>query len=500
MCKQFILALDQGTTSSRAIVFDKKGEIVGMAQEEFKQIYPKPGWVEHNPLDILSSQMASLFGAITGAGLNIRDIEAIGITNQRETTIVWDRKTGKPIYNAIVWQCRRTEEYIKGLLKDESLDEKVYSKTGLRLDPYFSASKIKWILDNVEGAKEKALNGELCFGTVDTYLLWHLTGGEVFATDYTNASRTLLFNIHTLKWDDELLELFDIPKSMLPEVYSSSHMFGKTRIDQIGAVIPITGIVGDQQGSLFGQLCVNKGDIKNTFGTGCFMLMNTGDCAIKSKHGLVTTLGASLEGKRPDYVLEGSVFIGGAAVQWLRDELRFVKDAAKTEEYSIKVKDTGGVYVVPAFTGLGAPYWDGDARGIITGITRGTSKEHLIRATLEGIAYQVYDVLKAMENDLDIDIKSLCVDGGACKNNFLMQFEADILKAEVKRPKVVEVTALGAAYLAGLQTGYWKDLNEIIENKEIEKSFMPTMPDEVRCAKLKGWHKAVKLALIHDED
>ncbi len=500
MCKQYILALDQGTTSSRAIVFDKKGEIVGMAQEEFKQIYPKPGWVEHNPLDILSSQMASLFGAITGAGLNIRDIEAIGITNQRETTIVWDRKTGKPIYNAIVWQCRRTEEYIKGLLKDESLDEKVYSKTGLRLDPYFSASKIKWILDNVKGAKEKALNGELCFGTVDTYLLWHLTGGEVFATDYTNASRTLLFNIHTLKWDDELLELFDIPKSMLPEVYSSSHMFGKTRIDQIGAVIPITGIVGDQQGSLFGQLCVNKGDIKNTFGTGCFMLMNTGDCAIKSKHGLVTTLGASLEGKRPDYVLEGSVFIGGAAVQWLRDELRFVKDAAKTEEYSIKVKDTGGVYVVPAFTGLGAPYWDGDARGIITGITRGTSKEHLIRATLEGIAYQVYDVLKAMENDLDIDIKSLCVDGGACKNNFLMQFEADILKAEVKRPKVVEVTALGAAYLAGLQTGYWKDLNEIIENKEIEKSFMPTMPDEVRCAKLKGWHKAVKLALIHDED
>ncbi len=500
MCKQYILALDQGTTSSRAIVFDKKGEIVGMAQEEFKQIYPKPGWVEHNPLDILSSQMASLFGAITGAGLNIRDIEAIGITNQRETTIVWDRKTGKPIYNAIVWQCRRTEEYIKGLLKDESLDEKVYSKTGLRLDPYFSASKIKWILDNVKGAKEKALNGELCFGTVDTYLLWHLTGGEVFATDYTNASRTLLFNIHTLKWDDELLELFDIPKSMLPEVYSSSHMFGKTRIDQIGAVIPITGIVGDQQGSLFGQLCVNKGDIKNTFGTGCFMLMNTGNCAIKSKHGLVTTLGASLEGKRPDYVLEGSVFIGGAAVQWLRDELRFVKDAAKTEEYSIKVKDTGGVYVVPAFTGLGAPYWDGDARGIITGITRGTSKEHLIRATLEGIAYQVYDVLKAMENDLDIDIKSLCVDGGACKNNFLMQFEADILKAEVKRPKVVEVTALGAAYLAGLQTGYWKDLNEIIENKEIEKSFMPTMPDEVRCAKLKGWHKAVKLALIHDED
>ena len=498
--KKYILALDQGTTSSRAIVFDKSGEIVGMAQEEFKQIYPKPGWVEHNPLDILSSQMASLFGAVTGAGLNIRDIEAIGITNQRETTIVWDKSTGKPLYNAIVWQCRRTEDYIKELLKDESLDELVYEKTGLRLDPYFSASKIKWILDNVEGAKEKALKGELCFGTVDTYLLWHLTGGEVFATDYTNASRTLLFNIHTLKWDDDLLKLFDIPSSMLPNVYSSSHLFGKTRIDQIGAEIPITGIVGDQQGALFGQLCVNKGDIKNTFGTGCFMLMNTGDTPIKSKHGLVTTLGASLEGKRPDYVLEGSVFIGGAAVQWLRDELRFVKDAAKTEDYSIKVKDTGGVYVVPAFTGLGAPYWDGDARGIITGITRGTSKEHLIRATLEGIAYQVYDVLKAMENDLNIDIKSLCVDGGACKNSFLMQFEADILKAEVKRPKVIEVTALGAAYLAGLKTGYWKDIEEIKANKEIEKTFKPTMEDELRCYKLKGWHKAVRLALIHDEE
>ncbi len=500
MDKKYILALDQGTTSSRAIVFDKKGDIIGMAQEEFNQIYPHPGWVEHNPIEILSSQMASLFGAVTRAGISIKDIDSIGITNQRETTIVWDRETGKPIYNAIVWQCRRTEEYIKELLKDESLDEIVYAKTGLRLDPYFSASKIKWILDNVEGAKEKAKEGKLCFGTVDTYLLWHLTGGEVFATDYTNASRTLLFNIHTLKWDEDLLKLFDIPKEMLPNVYSSSHMFGKTKIDQIGAIIPITGIVGDQQGSLFGQLCVNKGDIKNTFGTGCFMLMNTGDCAIKSKHGLVTTLGASLEGEKPDYVLEGSVFIGGAAVKWLRDELRMIKDPSKTEDYSLKVKDTGGVYVVPAFTGLGAPYWDGDARGIITGITRGTTKEHLIRATMEGIAYQVYDVLKAMENDLNIDIKSLSVDGGACKNNFLMQFEADILKAEVRRPKVVEVTAIGAAYLAGLQTGYWKNLNEIIENKEIEKTFNPTMPDEIRCAKLKGWHKAVKLALIHDED
>lgn len=497
--EKYILALDQGTTSSRAIVFNKKGEIIGMAQEEFNQIYPKPGWVEHNPLEILSSQMASLFGAITRAGLSVKDIDSIGITNQRETTIIWDRETGKPIYNAIVWQCRRTEEYIKELLKNKELDDLVYEKTGLRLDPYFSASKIKWILDNVEGAKEKAKEGKLCFGTVDTYLLWHLTGGDVFATDYTNASRTLLFNIHTLKWDEELLKIFDIPASMLPEVHPSSFMFGKTKIDQVGAVIPITGIVGDQQGALFGQLCVNKGDIKNTFGTGCFMLMNTGDTPIKSKHGLVTTLGASLEGKKPDYVLEGSVFIGGAAVQWLRDELRFIKDSCKTEDYAKKVKDTGGVYVVPAFTGLGAPYWDGDARGIITGITRGTTKEHIIRATLEGIAYQVYDVLKAMENDLDIDIKSLCVDGGASKNNFLMQFEADILKAKVSRPKVVEVTALGAAYLAGLKTGYWKSIDEIKENKEIEKEFLPTMPDEMRCAKLDGWHKAVRLTLIHEE-
>ncbi len=419
--------------------------------------------------------------------------------NQKETTIVWDRSTGKPIYNAIVWQCRRTEEYIKELKKDKELDELVYSKTGLKLDPYFSASKIKWILDNVAGARQKAINGELCFGTVDTYLLWHLTGGEVFKTDYTNASRTLLFNIHDLCWDDDLLKLFDIPKSMLPTVHPSSHLYGYTQVDQLGASIPITGIVGDQQGSLFGQLCINKGDLKNTFGTGCFMMMNTGDCAIKSKHGLLTTLGASCENEKPCYVLEGSVFIGGAAVKWLRDELRFIKDPAQTEEYSNKVADTGGVYVVPAFTGLGAPYWDGEARGIITGITRGTKKEHIIRATMEGIAYQVYDVLKAMENDLSIDIKRLSVDGGACKNNFLMQFEADILKAKVIRPKVVEVTALGAAYLAGLKTGYWKSIDEIKENRIIEKEFMPTMKDEMRTEKIHGWHKAVRLTLVHED-
>lgn len=499
MAEKYILSLDQGTTSSRAIVFNHKGEIVGLAQQEFSQIYPKPGWVEHDPKEILSSEMSSAFAAIIRAGLSVRDIDSIGITNQRETTIIWEKATGKPIYNAIVWQCRRTEEYVKELLKDPKLDDKIYEKTGLRLDAYFSATKIRWILDNVEGAREKANNGELYFGTVDTYLLWHLTGGKVHATDYTNASRTLLFNIHTLSWDDELLELFGVPKSMLPEVYPSSHDFGKTDVNQIGAEIPITGIVGDQQSALFGQLCVNKGDIKNTFGTGCFMLMNTGDEAIRSKHGLLTTLAATLDGEDPQYVLEGSVFIGGAAVKWLRDELRIIKDPAETEEYCLKVPDTGGVFVVPAFTGMGAPYWDGDARGIITGITRGTSKEHLIRATLEGIAYQVYDVLKAMENDLGIDIRVLCVDGGASKNNFLMQFEADILKAEVKRPKVVEVTALGAAYLAGLKTGYFKSIDEIKKNKAIERNFFPEMDDEDRTVKIHAWHKAVRLALRHED-
>ena len=498
MNKKYILALDQGTTSSRAIVFDSKGEIKGMSQEEFTQIYPHLGWVEHDPLEILSTQMGSIFAAITRAGLSLNDIDSIGITNQRETTIIWDKETGKPIYNAIVWQCRRTEEYIKGLLKDKSLDDMVYEKTGLRLDPYFSASKIKWLLDNVEGARQKANEGKLCFGTIDTYLLWHLTDGEVFSTDYTNASRTLLFNIHELKWDKDLLKLFDIPECILPEVHPSSYLYGYTKQSKIGAEIPITGIVGDQQGALFGQLCVEKGDIKNTFGTGCFMLMNTGDTPLKSKHGLLTTLAASYGDKRPDYILEGSVFIGGAAVKWLRDELRFVKSRAQTEEYALKVEDTGGVYVVPAFTGLGAPYWDGEARGIIMGITRATSKEHIIRATLEGIAYQVYDVLKAMENDLNIDIKSLKVDGGACKNNFLMQFEADILNADVIRPRVVEVTALGAAYLAGLKTGYWKSIEDIKNNKEIEKTFKPSMDKELRKQKIHGWHQAVKLTLIHE--
>ena len=499
MKDKYILALDQGTTSSRAIVFDKMGNIKGMAQEEFGQIYPKPGWVEHEPKEILSSEVASVFSAIIRAGISIKDIETIGITNQRETTILWNKKTGKPVYNAIVWQCRRTDQYCKELLKNKDIDDMIYEKTGLRIDAYFCATKIRWILDNVEEARILLEEGNLCFGTVDTYLLWHLTGGKVFATDYTNASRTLLFNIHTLKWDDELLKLFDIPSSILPEVHPSGYLYGYTDVDLLGAKIPITGVVGDQQGALFGQLCVNKGDIKNTFGTGCFMLMNTGKEIIRSSHGLITTLGATLDGEKPDYVLEGSVFIGGAAIKWLRDELRLFKDLSETETYSLKIKDTDGVYVVPAFTGLGAPYWDGEAKGIIVGITRGTSKEHIIRATMEGIAYQVYDVLKAMENDLGIDIKELCVDGGASKNNFLMQFEADILAAMVKRPKVVEVTALGAAYLAGLTVGYWKNLDEIRNNKEIDKIFNPTMSKEERTKKIHGWHKAVRLTMIHED-
>ena len=499
MKEKYILALDQGTTSSRAIVFNRKGEILGMSQEEFAQIYPHPGWVEHEPKEILSTEMGSIFSAITRSGLSIKDISAIGITNQRETTILWNKITGKPVYNAIVWQCRRTDDYCKELLKDNNINELIYDKTGLRIDAYFCASKIKWILDNVKEAKELADKNELCFGTVDTYLLWNLTGKKVFATDYTNASRTLLFNIHTLKWDDELLNIFGIPKNILPDVYPSSHLYGYTDINQFGVEIPISGVVGDQQGALFGQLCVNKGDIKNTFGTGCFMLMNTGDEIIKSSHGLITTLGASLEGEKPNYVLEGSVFIGGAATKWLRDELGLISNYKDIEILCNKIEDTDGVYVVPAFTGLGAPYWDGEARGIVVGITRGTSKAHIVRATMEGIAYQVYDVLKAMENDLGIDIKTLNVDGGASMNNFLMQFEADILAATVKRPKVVEVTALGAAYLAGLNIGYWKDLNDIRNNKEIEKEFIPTMSKEERTRRIHNWHKAVRLCMIHEK-
>ena len=497
MEKKYILALDQGTTSSRAIVFNKHGEIMGSAQQEFPQIYPHTGWVEHDPIEILGSQVGVISEALIRAKTNADEIACIGITNQRETTIIWDKKTGIPIHNAIVWQCRRTAAYCDEL-KEKGYSDMIYEKTGLILDAYFSATKIKWILDNVPGARERAEKGELAFGTIDTYLIWHLTKDHVHATDYTNASRTMLFNIHTLKWDEELLELMNIPRSLLPEVYPSSHLYGYSDKTILGASIPICGVVGDQQAALFGQLCVNKGDIKNTYGTGCFMLMNTGDEAIISKHGLVTTLAASLD-DHPSYVLEGSVFVGGAIVQWLRDEMRMIKNAAETEKYATSVESSKGVYIVPAFVGLGAPHWDPQVRGTVSGLTRGTKKEHFIRASLEAIAYQVYDIYTAMENDLGIKVKTLNVDGGASQNNFLLQFESDVLLADVVRPKVVEVTALGACYLAGLKVGYWKDIEDIRNNKVIERVFTPSMDLEKRERRIKGWKIAVAKARYKPE-
>ncbi len=497
MEKKYVLALDQGTTSSRAIVFNKQGEIMGSVQQEFPQIYPHTGWVEHDPIEILGSQVGVISEALIRAKTTAKEIAAIGITNQRETTIIWDRKTGAPVYNAIVWQCRRTAPYCDEL-KEKGYADMIYNKTGLVLDAYFSATKIKWILDNVEGVRERAEKGELAFGTIDTYLIWHLTKDHVHATDYTNASRTMLFNIHTLKWDEELLELMNIPRSLLPEVYPSSHLYGYSDKTILGASIPICGVVGDQQAALFGQLCVNKGDIKNTYGTGCFMLMNTGDEAIISKHGLVTTLAASLD-DHPSYVLEGSVFVGGAIVQWLRDEMRMIKNAAETEKYATSVESSNGVYIVPAFVGLGAPHWDPQVRGTVSGLTRGTKKEHFIRASLEAIAYQVYDIYTAMENDLGIKVKTLNVDGGASQNNFLLQFESDVLLADVVRPKVVEVTALGACYLAGLKVGYWKDIEDIRNNKVIERVFTPSMDLDKRERRIKGWEIAVAKARYKPE-
>lgn len=488
---KYILALDQGTTSSRAIVFDKHGQIVGKAQQEFEQIYPKAGWVEHRPQEIYGSQIAVMTEAIVRANISVDDILSIGITNQRETTFVWDRKTGQPVYNAIVWQCRRTADYCEQL-KEQGWSEKIYAKTGLVLDAYFSATKIKWILDNVAGARERAERGELIFGTVDTFIMWKLSNGRIFATDYTNASRTMLYNIHTLDWDDELLQLFGIPRSMLPKVCPSGYNYGNTEETFIGREVPICGVVGDQQSALFGHLCVNKGDIKNTYGTGCFLLMNTGDVAVESKNGLVTTLGACIDGQKPQYVLEGSVFIGGSINQWLRDEMRMIRSAPETETYAKRVPDTNGVYIVPAFTGLGAPYWDADARGTVVGITRGTSKEHFIRAALEAIDYQVYDLVNAMKKDSGAQITSLRVDGGASANNFLMQFQADILDAQVVRPKVVEVTALGAAYLAGIVSGYWHDIDDIRANIEIDRVFAPTMTEQKRVELIDGWNHAVR--------
>jgi glycerol kinase len=491
---KYILALDQGTTSSRAIVFNKQGQAVGIAQQEFKQIYPNPGWVEHAPEDILGSLAGVIAEALIRAGIIIADVEAIGLSNQRETTLVWDKKTGAPIYNAIVWQCRRTADYCDKL-KAEGLSDLIYQKTGLVLDAYFSATKIAWILDNVEGARARAERGELAFGTVDTYLMYKLSHGKIFATDYTNASRTMLFNIHTLEWDDDLLKLFNIPRSMLPEVKPSSAFYGVINKSFLGKETPVCGVAGDQQASLFGHLCVDKGDIKNTYGTGCFLLMNTGDKAVVSNNGLITTLAAGAT-QKPYYVLEGSVFYGGAIVQWLRDEMRMIRSAGESELYASKVESSGGVYIVPAFSGLGAPYWDARARGTVVGISRGTTKEHFIRAALESIAYQVSDIAFAMERDSGAHIARLMVDGGASVNNFLMGFQADLLNCRVERAGVAETTALGAAYLAGLNSGYWQSIDDIKRNAAEHDIFLPKSTEEERKIKLNGWAKAVRQAML----
>ena len=496
--KDYIMALDQGTTSSRCIIFDRGGNIVNMAQQEFTQIYPKPGWVEHNAMEIWSSQLSVVLEAMAVGHISCDQIAAIGITNQRETTIVWNKNTGEPVYNAIVWQCKRTADYIEEV-KAAGMTDIIRGKTGLIPDAYFSATKIKWILDNVPGARESAKAGDLLFGTVDTWLMWNLTKGKVFVTDYTNASRTMLFNINELKWDEELCRLFDIPMCMLPEVKKSSEVYGFTDKFVIGGEVPVAGIAGDQQAALFGQCCFEAGDAKNTYGTGCFLLMNTGNKAIFSDNGLLTTIAASTEDK-PQYALEGSVFVAGAGVQWLRDGMRLVESARQTEEFATVVPDTAGVYIVPAFVGLGAPYWDQYARGTVVGVTRGCRKEHFIRATLESIAYQTYDVLKVMEKDSGIKLNSLRVDGGASANNFLMKFQADILKLQVKRPKCIETTALGAAYLAGLATGYYKDRNDIIDNWKLGREFTPTMPEDEMKGLLKGWHVAVKCARLYGEE
>lgn len=488
--EKYMMALDQGTTSSRCILFNKAGEIISVAQQEFKQIYPQPGWVEHDPLEIWASQMSVAIAAMGKAGVIASQIQGIGITNQRETTVVWNKHTGLPVYNAIVWQCRRTSEYIDSL-KAEGLDALIREKTGLIADAYFSGSKIKWILDHVEGAREAAEKGDLLFGTIDTWLIWKLTGGKVHVTDYTNASRTMLYNIHDLCWDDELLKIMDIPKAMLPDVKPSSCVYGYTNEGLLGGEIAISGAAGDQQAALFGQCCFEPGEAKNTYGTGCFMLMNTGHEAVCSQNGLLTTIAAS-DDDRVRYALEGSIFMAGAAIQWLRDEMQLISSSKESEDCALAVEDSNGVYVVPAFTGLGAPHWDQYARGTVVGLTRGVNKNHFVRATLESLAYQTYDVLKAMEMDSGISLSALKVDGGASANNFLMQFQSDVLDTRVERPECVETTALGAAYLAGLAVGYWKDIKEIKDNWKLERTFESTMEASKREQILNGWHEAVK--------
>jgi len=501
--QKYIVALDQGTTSSRAVILDHDANIVSISQREFTQIYPQSGWVEHDPLEIWATQSSTFIETLAKSGISSDQLAAIGITNQRETTIVWNKETGKPVYNAIVWQCRRTAEICEEL-RARGLEEYVRENTGLVLDPYFSGTKVKWILDNVDGAREDADAGKLLFGTVDTWLVWKMTQGRVHVTDYTNASRTMLFNINTLSWDQKLLDEMGIPASMMPEVKRSSEVYGQTNIGGKGGTrIPIAGIAGDQQAALYGQMCVEAGQAKNTYGTGCFLLMNTGQEKVTSTHGLLTTLACGPTGE-PAYALEGAVFMGGASIQWLRDEMKLLADAKDSEYFATKVESSNGVYVVPAFTGLGAPYWDAYARGTIVGLTRGVSSNHIIRATLEGIAYQTRDVLDAMQADSGIKLANLRVDGGAVANNFLMQFQSDVLDTEVHRPQVTEVTALGAAYLAGLAVGYWDSVDELKNKAVLDRTFAPHHNEDKRQRRYKGWKRAVKCAQVwaemHTED
>ena len=490
--KQYVIALDQGTTSSRCILFDRDQNIVGVAQREFTQHYPKPGWVEHDPMEIWSSQSSVLTEVMAQTGISPAEVAAIGITNQRETTIVWDKTTGRPIYNAIVWQCRRTASLCQQLLADGEFPRYIKEHTGLLIDAYFSATKLKWILDHVEGAREKAEAGELLFGTVDSWLVWKLTGGKVHVTDYTNASRTMLFDIRRLCWDEEICRRLDIPMSMLPQVRDSSGVYGMANLQ--GVEVPIAGIAGDQQAALFGQACFAPGEAKNTYGTGCFLLMNTGETLYRSENGLLSTIAIGLDG-RVQYALEGSVFVGGAVIQWLRDELRFISESRDAEYYASKVPDTGGVYLVPAFTGLGAPYWDMYARGALVGLTRGTNRDHIIRAAQESIAYQSWDLVHAMEKDTGIPLTQLNVDGGASRDRFLMQFQADILDRPVFRPVIRETTALGAASLAGLAVGFWKDREELRQRRKADTFYRPAMDPDTRTRLLDGWHKAVGRSL-----
>ncbi len=491
--KKYIMALDEGTTSCRCILYNKKGEMVSVAQKEFRQIYPNAGWVEHDAMEIWSTQIGVAQEALYKINCTYENIEAIGITNQRETTIVWDRETGEPVYNAIVWQCRRTAEYCDSL-KAKGLEPSFREKTGLPIDAYFSASKLRWILDNVEGARAKAEAGKLLFGTIETWLIWKLTGGRVHVTDYSNASRTMMFNINELKWDKDILAELDIPVSMLPEPVPSSFIYGETEEHIFGGPVRISGAAGDQQSALFGQGCFEKGQAKNTYGTGCFLLMNTGESPVYSENGLVTTIAWGIDGK-VNYALEGSVFVAGAAIQWLRDELELIDSSPESERLALSVPDTNGVYIVPAFAGLGAPYWNPYARGAIFGLTRGADKCHLTRATLESLAYQTNDLLEAMKEDIGYELSSLQVDGGACANNFLMQFQADITAKPVKRPECIETTSLGAAYLAGLATGFWSDMDDITENLKTDREFTASMNEEKRTKLLAGWKKAVRCVL-----